>query len=174
MALLAEPQRLRSEKIVFCSWRAQSAVAAALMGAALLLGHSGWWLLVPHLVATFCGWQLKVTLMDHLDRRFASLGLHVVAILLALVALGVISVWFLVAVLVGWALVGGLASDNKGAISARRQMRCIARRRGARILDAFGRFDNAARCRSCRRAPARNCGTALSIYLSKFNTHRAY
>lgn len=39
-------------------------------------------------------------------------------------------------------------------------MRCIARRRGARILDVFGRFDNAARCRSCRRAPARNCGTA--------------
>ncbi|WP_445064025.1 IS3 family transposase [Streptomyces sp. SAS_281] len=40
-------------------------------------------------------------------------------------------------------------------------MRCIARRRGARILDVFGRFDNAARCRGCRRAPAGNCGTAL-------------
>ncbi|MEV0749822.1 hypothetical protein AB0I75_32215 [Streptomyces sp. NPDC050273] len=117
-ALLAEPQRLRSERIVFWSWRAQSAVAAALMGAALLLGHSGWWLLllVPHLVATFCGWQLKTTLKDHLDRRYASIGLHVVTVLLALVVLGVISSWFLIAVLIGWALVGGgLASDSQGA-----------------------------------------------------------
>nr|WSZ96668.1 TauD/TfdA family dioxygenase [Streptomyces sp. NBC_00857] len=40
-------------------------------------------------------------------------------------------------------------------------MRCIARRRGVRILDVCGRSDNAARCCSCRRAPAGDCGTAL-------------
>ncbi|THA77739.1 hypothetical protein E6R60_09550 [Streptomyces sp. A0642] len=35
-------------------------------------------------------------------------------------------------------------------------MRRIARRRDARILDVSGRPDNAARRRSCPRAPARN------------------
>lgn len=47
-------------------------------------------------------------------------------------------------------------------ISARRQTRCVARHRSVRILDVCGRSDNAARCRSCRRAIARNCGTALA------------
>ncbi|WP_371794215.1 aquaporin [Streptomyces sp. NBC_01718] len=41
-------------------------------------------------------------------------------------------------------------------------MRCIARRRDVLIPVVFGRSDNAARCRSCRRAPARDYGTALS------------
>ncbi|GAA2302116.1 hypothetical protein Scani_25550 [Streptomyces caniferus] len=41
-------------------------------------------------------------------------------------------------------------------------MRCIARRRDVRILGVSGCSDNAARCRSCRRAPARDYGTALS------------
>jgi hypothetical protein len=40
-------------------------------------------------------------------------------------------------------------------------MRCIARRRVVLILGVFGRSDNAARCRSCRRAPAGDYGTAL-------------
>ncbi|MGW6897569.1 STAS domain-containing protein [Streptomyces sp. NPDC054919] len=60
--------------------------------------------------------------------------------------------------------VAGLAeglSRNPWWISARRQMRCIARRRDVLILVVFGRSDNAARCRSCRRAPARDYGTAL-------------
>lgn len=116
-ALLAEPQRRRSERIVFWSWRAESVVSAVLIAIALLVGHSGWWLLllVPHLVATFWGWQLEATLKDHLARRYASIGLHVVTVLLALVVLGVISAWFLTAVLIGWAVVGGLASDGQGA-----------------------------------------------------------
>ncbi len=116
-ALLAEPQRLRSERIIFWSWRVQSAVAAALIVTSLLLGHSAWWLLllVPHLVGTFLGWPLKATAKDHLIRRHASFGLHVVTVLLALVVLGAVSAWFLAVVLIGWAVVGGLASDSQGA-----------------------------------------------------------
>ncbi|MFG2288134.1 hypothetical protein ACGFOU_18980, partial [Streptomyces sp. NPDC048595] len=37
----------------------------------------------------------------------------------------------------------------------------IARRRGVRKLGVSGRSDNAARCRSWRRAPTRDYGTAL-------------
>lgn len=48
-ALLAEPERARSEKIIFWSWRAQSAVAIALILTFRLLGYSdGWYALVHH------------------------------------------------------------------------------------------------------------------------------
>lgn len=53
-ALLAEPQRLRSQKVIFWSWRVQSAVTIALIIVFRLLGYSdGWYaLVVPHLVGT--------------------------------------------------------------------------------------------------------------------------
>ncbi|MEV7951702.1 hypothetical protein AB0O74_32620 [Streptomyces rubiginosohelvolus] len=42
-SLLAEPERLRSEKVIFWSWRAQSAMAIALIIAFRLLGYSDGW-----------------------------------------------------------------------------------------------------------------------------------
>ncbi len=63
-------------------------------------------------------------------------------------------------------------SRNPRWISTRRQMRCIARRRCVHILDGCGRSDNAARCRSCRRAPARDYGTALTYSLHGRPAHR--
>ena len=69
-ALLAEPQRLRSQKVIFWSWRAQSAVAIALIIVFRLLGYSdGWYaLVVPHLVGTFYGWRLEATVKNHLGQ----------------------------------------------------------------------------------------------------------
>ncbi|MFJ9195868.1 hypothetical protein [Streptomyces globisporus] len=113
-ALLAEPERLRSEKVIFWSWRAQSAVAVALIIAFRLLGYSdGWYaLVVPHLVGTFFGWPLKATVKNHLARRNASIGLHAVGVLLVLIVLGVLSPWFIVALLIGWAAVGTAVADG--------------------------------------------------------------
>lgn len=50
-------------------------------------------------------------------------------------------------------------SRNDWWTSARRRMRCVPRRRSFRTLDVCGCSDNAARCRSRRRTPARTCGT---------------
>lgn len=116
-ALLAEPQRLRSQKAIFWSWRAQSAVAIALIIVFRLLGYSnGWYALVaPHLVATFCGWRLEATVKNHLPRRNASLALHAVGVLLVLIVLGVLSPWFIVAFLIGWAVVGTAVAEGQEA-----------------------------------------------------------
>ncbi|MEU5971955.1 hypothetical protein [Streptomyces globisporus] len=114
-ALLAEPERVRSARIIYWSWRAQSAVAVALILAFRLLGYSdGWYfLVVPHLVATFFGWPLKATTKNHLARRNASLGLHAVGALIVLIVLGVASPWFIIALLIGWAVVGTAAADGQ-------------------------------------------------------------
>lgn len=116
-ALLAEPQRLRSQKVIFWSWRAQSAVAIALIIVFRLLGYSdGWYaLVVPHLVGTFCGWRLEASVKNHLARRNASIALHAVGVLLVLVVLGVLSPWFIVAFLIGWAVVGTAVADGQEA-----------------------------------------------------------
>ncbi|MFB7852427.1 hypothetical protein ACFC34_36180 [Streptomyces sp. NPDC056053] len=116
-ALLAEPERVRSQKVIFWSWRVQSAVAIALILVFRLLGYSDWWyaLVVPHLVGTFCGWQLEATVKNHLARRTASIALHVVGALLVLVVLGVLSPWFIVAFLIGWAVVGTAVADGQEA-----------------------------------------------------------
>jgi hypothetical protein len=60
---LAEPKRLRSQKVIFWSWRVQSGVTAALIACVFLLGHTAWWLvlILPHLLATLAGWSLKAT-----------------------------------------------------------------------------------------------------------------
>ncbi|MEG9551672.1 hypothetical protein V5N34_26725 [Streptomyces baarnensis] len=114
-ALLAEPERARSEKIIFWSWRAQSAVAVALILTFRLLGYSDWWyaLVVPHLVATFFGWPLKATVKNHLSLRTASIALHAVGVLLVLIVLGVLSPWFIIALVIGWAFVGTAAADGQ-------------------------------------------------------------
>ncbi|MFF8423112.1 hypothetical protein [Streptomyces sp. NPDC015680] len=116
-ALLAEPERVRSEKVIFWSWRIQSAVAIVLILVFRLLGYSdGWYaLVVPHLVATFCGWPLKATVKNHLARRAASIALHAVGVLLVLIVLGVLSPWFIVALVIGWAFVGTAVADGQEA-----------------------------------------------------------
>ncbi|MEU0148812.1 hypothetical protein ABZ119_23025 [Streptomyces sp. NPDC006288] len=74
-----------------------------------------WAPVVPHLAATFCGWRLEATVKNHLVRRNASLALHAVKALLALIVLGVLSPWFIVASLIGWAVVGTAVSDGREA-----------------------------------------------------------
>ncbi|WP_326693186.1 hypothetical protein OIE63_39350 (plasmid) [Streptomyces sp. NBC_01795] len=117
-AKLAEPQRLRSEKVIFWSWRAQSGVAAALIAAVFLFGHTAWWLalIIPHALATLTGWSLKASPKEHKARRKAAIGLHLVGVLLVLVTLGVLSAWFIIAVLFGWAVVGIASADEQGAV----------------------------------------------------------
>ncbi|MEU2072276.1 hypothetical protein [Streptomyces anulatus] len=116
-ALLAEPERVRSEKVIFWSWRIQSAVAVALILAFRLLGYSNGWyaLVVPHLVATFFGWPLEATVKNHLSLRTASIALHAVGALLVLIVLGVLSPWFIIALVIGWAFVGTAAADGQEA-----------------------------------------------------------
>lgn len=116
-ARLAEPQRLRSGRVIFWSWRVQSGLAATLIATVFLTGHTAWWLvlIVPHLVATFAGWLLKATPKEHRARKGAAIGLHLVGVLLVLVVLGLVSAWFIIAVLAGWAMVGGACLDGQGA-----------------------------------------------------------
>ncbi|MFB8127185.1 hypothetical protein ACFVG1_24960 [Streptomyces bacillaris] len=116
-ALLAEPERARSERIIFWSWRIQSAVALALIITMHLLGAPGGWyfLVVPYLLATFAGWTLKVTVNNHLARRNASLALHVLGVLLVLVVLGVVVPWLVAVLVVGWFVVAVAAADGQEA-----------------------------------------------------------
>ncbi|MFF9593828.1 hypothetical protein ACF1FX_32370 [Streptomyces sp. NPDC014646] len=113
-ARLAEPQRERSEQFVRWSWRGQSALAAALIGAVFLLGNTAWWLvlLVPHLLATFQGWKTAVTADRHDHQRRVAIGLHLLGLLVALVSLGVLSAWFITAVLIGWLAVTVAREDT--------------------------------------------------------------
>jgi hypothetical protein len=103
---LAEPRRLRSEKIVRWSWRGQTAVAVALIAAVFVFGRSAWWLilLVPHLGVTLLSWDTKVTLHNQHKQVGVAAGLHALGVLVALVALGVLSAWWSIAVMAGWAL----------------------------------------------------------------------
>ncbi|MFE9445363.1 hypothetical protein ACFYO2_41890 [Streptomyces sp. NPDC006602] len=116
---LAQPKRERAEKVVKWSWRGQTVVAAALIAAVLALGHTAWWLvlLIPHLVATLMGWSVTVTVERFKEQRAISIGLHVLCLLVALVALGVVSAWWIVAVLVGWVAVGAASegASQQGA-----------------------------------------------------------
>ncbi|WP_327372360.1 hypothetical protein [Streptomyces sp. NBC_01217] len=114
---LAEPERRRSERIVTWSWRGQAAVGAVLIALVFILDRSTWWLilLVPHFVGTVAGCFQKVDAEQHRDRRFGAVGLHVVALLMALISLSVISRWFIIAAALGWMLVAGSSMDSTGA-----------------------------------------------------------
>ncbi|MFL4910628.1 hypothetical protein ACJ6WF_47945 [Streptomyces sp. MMS24-I2-30] len=114
---LAEPDRRRSERIVTWSWRGQAAVSAVLIALVFILGRSAWWLvlLVPHFAGTVAGCFQKVDAEQHRDHRFGAVGLHVVALLMALISLSVISRWFIIAAAVGWMLVAGSSMDSTDA-----------------------------------------------------------
>ncbi|WP_367318205.1 hypothetical protein [Streptomyces sp. HUAS ZL42] len=111
---LAEPHRQRSEQIVKWSWRGESAVATALIAAVFVLGHTAWWmvLLIPHLLATLLGWTLTVTTVRHKQQRAVAIALHVLCLLVALVSLGVLSAWWIIAIVVGWIAIGALSEGN--------------------------------------------------------------
>ncbi|MFD6432606.1 hypothetical protein [Streptomyces venezuelae] len=115
--LLAEPERRRSERIVTWSWRGQAAVGAVLIALVFGLDRSAWWLvlLVPHFVGTVAGCFQKVDAEQHRDSRFGAIGVHVVALLVALISLSVISRWFIIAAAAGWMLVAGSSMDSTGA-----------------------------------------------------------
>ncbi|WP_157846386.1 hypothetical protein [Streptomyces anulatus] len=116
-ALLAEPERARSERIIFWSWRIQSSVAFTLIVTMYLLGSAGGWyfLVVPYLLATFFGWPLKAAVNNHLARRNASFALHVLGVLLALVVLGVVVPWLVAVLVIGWFVVAVAAADGQEA-----------------------------------------------------------
>ncbi|KPI21955.1 hypothetical protein [Streptomyces mirabilis] len=118
-ARLAQPKRERADRVVKWSWRGQTVVAVALIAAVLALGHTAWWLvlLIPHLLGTLMGWSVTVTAERYREQRAIVIGLHVLCLLVVLVALGVISAWWIVAVLVGWVAVGAASegSSQQGA-----------------------------------------------------------
>ncbi|MFD3622458.1 hypothetical protein ACFWWT_46410 [Streptomyces sp. NPDC058676] len=111
---LAEPQRLRSVAIVRWAWRFQTAVAAGLIVAALFLGHTAWWLvlLIPHLVATLMGWSITVAAKRHRQQRAIALALQAEGALVILVVFGVLSPWWIIAVLAGWIGIGAFSEDG--------------------------------------------------------------
>ncbi|NNN32181.1 hypothetical protein HLK59_17795 [Streptomyces sp. S3(2020)] len=115
-ARLAEPARRLSTRIVRWSWVGQAVVAAALISAVFVWDHSGWWLvlLVPHLAATVAGAFQTVDAVRHWFRRKVAIGLHAVGVLVVLVSLRVISLWFLIAILIGWALLWSAVLDETG------------------------------------------------------------
>lgn len=113
-ARLAEPQRLRSASIVRWAWRAQTAVAVALIIAALALGHTAWWLvlLIPHLLATLMGWPVTVTAKRHHQQRIVAFALQAQGVLVVLVVLGVLSPWWIIAVVIGWIGIGAFSEHG--------------------------------------------------------------
>ncbi|MDV9186834.1 hypothetical protein R6L23_01050 [Streptomyces sp. SR27] len=111
---LAEPARQLSERIVRWSWRGQAAVAAVMVVLVFALDMSGGWLLLllPHLLGTLGGSFQKVDAGDHMTRRYATLAVHVVGVLVVLVTLSVISAWFIVLILFIWVpLFGSFVED---------------------------------------------------------------
>ncbi|WP_158689438.1 hypothetical protein [Streptomyces viridosporus] len=120
--LLAEPQRLRSAGIVRWGWRAQTALAAALIITALALGHTAWWLvlLLPHLLATLTGWSITVTAQRHRQQRVIALALQAQGVLVVLVVLGVLSFWWIIAVLLGWFGIGALSQEGSAGQGAKK------------------------------------------------------
>lgn len=117
---IAEPKRERSERFVRWSWRAQAAVAAALIVAVFLLGNTLWWLalLVPHLLAALSGWSIEVTASRHRAQVRVAAALHVLCLLVVLVSTGVLSAGFIIAIVVGWFVIavasGATAETVKG------------------------------------------------------------
>ncbi|MXG30431.1 hypothetical protein [Streptomyces sp. YIM 132580] len=92
-------------------------MALALIITMYLLESAGGWyfLVVPYLLATFAGWSLKATVNNHLARRNASTGLHVLGVLLVLVVLGVVAPWLVAVLVIGWFVVGVAAADGQEA-----------------------------------------------------------
>ncbi|WP_432190422.1 hypothetical protein [Streptomyces sp. Tue6028] len=119
-ARLAEPRRRRTEKIVKWSWLGESIVTVALIVTVFLLGHTAWWLvlLIPHLLATMLGWSVTVTADRHKQQRAIAIGLHVPCLLVALVSLGVLSGWWITAIVIGWIAIG-VASEGNAQQEAR-------------------------------------------------------
>ncbi|MDI3408364.1 hypothetical protein [Streptomyces cavernicola] len=118
-ALLAEPARASSERVVLWSWRGQAVVAAVLVALVFVLDRTWWWtlLLVPHFVGTVVGSLQKVRTEGHRALRHTAMGLHVLAVLVALLFFGLLSMWFLIAIIIGWLLVGSsLIEDPKNAV----------------------------------------------------------
>ncbi|MFF7651743.1 hypothetical protein ACFZCY_18585 [Streptomyces sp. NPDC007983] len=112
---IAEPKRKRSERIVVWSWRGQAGVGAGLIALTFAWDRSfGWlFLLVPHFVGTMAGcFHQKVDADRHLHCRKVAVGLHVVAVLVALVSLSLISLWFLPAIILGWMVVLGASMED--------------------------------------------------------------
>ncbi|GAB2766563.1 hypothetical protein [Streptomyces bullii] len=89
-------------------------MALALITVVLAFDRTAWWLLllIPHLLATLLGWTIKVTIQQHKQQRGIALALHALCLLVILVALGVLSAWWIIAVLIGWALIGGASADS--------------------------------------------------------------
>ncbi|MFJ9634956.1 hypothetical protein ACIRU8_45425 [Streptomyces sp. NPDC101175] len=114
-ARLTEPARRLSQRIVRWCWAGQAVVAAALIAVVLASDRSGWWLvlLVPHLAATVAGVFQTVDADGHLVRRKVAIALHAVGALVVLVSLRVISMWFLIGILIGWAFIWGALLDEK-------------------------------------------------------------
>ncbi|MDX3697639.1 hypothetical protein PV726_47175 [Streptomyces europaeiscabiei] len=113
-ARLAEPQRLRSEQIVRWSWRGQTAVALALITVVLASDRTVWWLLllIPHLLATLLGWTIKGIVQQHKQQRGIAFALHALCLLMILVVVGVLPTWWIIAVLIAWALIGAASADS--------------------------------------------------------------
>ena len=89
-------------------------MAIALITAVFVLDRTAWWLLllIPHLLATLLGRSIKVTVPQHKQQRGIAYALHALCVLVILVALGVLSAWWwTIAVLIGWALIGGASAD---------------------------------------------------------------
>jgi hypothetical protein len=89
-------------------------VTIALITVVLAFDHTVWWLvlLIPHLLATLLGWSIKVTVQQHKQQRGIAFALHALCLLVIIVALGVLSAWWIIAVLIGWALIGGASADS--------------------------------------------------------------
>ncbi|MGK5696424.1 hypothetical protein ACSNOJ_26640 [Streptomyces sp. URMC 128] len=119
-ARLAQPKRERAAQVVKWSWRGQSGMAVALITSLFVLGHTAWWLvlLIPHLIGTLMGWSITVTTEGYKLQRGIAIGLHVLCLLVALVALGVVSAWWTIAVLAGWVVVG-VASEGSSRQEAK-------------------------------------------------------
>ncbi|MCZ7430137.1 hypothetical protein [Streptomyces sp. WMMC1477] len=117
-AKLAEPGRHLSERVVRWSWRGQAALGAMLAVVAAVPASwspSAWWLLliIPHTAAALAGSRIRVPARGHMDLRAAAIVLHPVCALVIAIVTGLVSAWWILAVAVGWVVVGGLTMDDK-------------------------------------------------------------
>ncbi|MFC9067944.1 MULTISPECIES: hypothetical protein [Streptomyces] len=114
----AEPDRLLSERIVRWSWGSQTAAAVVLVGLVVFIPSwsAGWLaLLIPHTAALVAGCRMRVPTAMHDARRIGAYLLHGVCALMILLVAGVLSMWIIIGIVIGWVVVAGASLADEGA-----------------------------------------------------------
>lgn len=115
-ALLLEPRRARLQRVVAGAVTGQTLATLAVVVTVFATGRTAWWLLVlvPHLLFVLAGYLIKVSVEEQKRQVAGVVLLCAASAVLALVVLGVLSMFLLLAVFAGWCLYSAMALPDLG------------------------------------------------------------